>query len=214
MTTITCGRFVPRVLACLAVLLISASCGDVARTGRSPVYLVINNLLGIPGGGKGTLGNTLASDVVTIVTSGGTCSLQNPCPTVFNDGGQALLSVALKNVGPGGSPAQPTSNNAVTINRVHVEYVRADGRNTPGVDVPYPFDGAATGTVPPTGTLTLNFELVRSLAKEEPPLVQLVNTSAIITTIANVTFYGTDQVGNAVSVTGSIQIDFANFGDS
>ena len=30
---------------------------------------------------------------------------------------------------------------------------------------------------------------------------------------AKVTFYGTDQTGNDVSVTGTIQIDFGNFGD-
>jgi len=28
-----------------------------------------------------------------------------------------------------------------------------------------------------------------------------------------VTFYGTDRVGNDISVTGSIQVDFGNFGD-
>jgi hypothetical protein len=28
-----------------------------------------------------------------------------------------------------------------------------------------------------------------------------------------VTFYGQDRVGNAISVMGTIQIDFANFGD-
>jgi hypothetical protein len=101
----------------------------------------------------------------------------------------------------------------VTITRVHVEYVRADGRNTPGVDVPYPFDGATTGTVPASGTVTLGFELVRNTAKMESPLVQLKSSGIIITTVANCTFYGKDQVGNDISATGSIQIDFGNFGD-
>jgi hypothetical protein len=94
-----------------------------------------------------------------------------------------------------------------------VSYRRADGRNTPGVDVPFGFDGAVTGTVPVGGTLTLSFVLVRNVAKEEPPLVQLVRSATIITTIADVTFFGRDQVGNDMSITGSIQVDFGNFGD-
>ena len=43
--------------------------------------------------------------------------------------------------------------------------------------------------------------------------MQLRTSSNIITTIAKVTFYGTDRVGNDVSVTGQITIDFGNFGD-
>ena len=106
-----------------------------------------------------------------------------------------------------------STNNEVTITRYHVSYRRADGRNTQGVDVPYAFDGASTGTVPASGNITLGFELVRHVAKKEPPLIQLLTSSTIITTIADVTFYGQDRVGNEISVTGSLQIDFGNFGD-
>ena len=79
--------------------------------------------------------------------------------------------------------------------------------------MPYAFDGAVTGAVPSSGTLSLSFVLVRNIAKQEPPLVQLVASPSILTTIADVTFYGRDQVGNDISVSGSIQIDFGNFGD-
>jgi hypothetical protein len=80
--------------------------------------------------------------------------------------------------------------------------------------VPYGFDGAITGAVPPTGTATFGFEIVRSLAKSEPPLVQLAsNAGVLINAIAEVTFYGRDQAGNDVSVSGSISIEFGNFGD-
>jgi hypothetical protein len=106
----------------------------------------------------------------------------------------------------------PSSNSEVTISRYHVAYRRADGRNTPGVDVPYAFDGAATATTV-NGVLSLSFELVRHVAKMESPLVELGSNSAIITTIAEVTFYGRDQVGNDVTVSGTLQIDFGNFGD-
>ena len=109
--------------------------------------------------------------------------------------------------------ATPTSNNQVTITRYHVEFVRSDGHNVQGVDVPFAFDGAATLTISAGGNGTLGFELVRFLAKQESPLVQLVQNPIEIATVANVTFYGTDIVGNQISVTGSITVDFANFGD-
>lgn len=207
-------RSAPGLLA-LGVLLASAtSCSSTVRTGSAPVYLVIQQLVGAQGNHSSVTAGVLNSDVLTLVTAPAPCTTTNPCPTVFDDAGQVTLALALKDLGNPASPASPTSNNAVTINRIHVEYVRADGRNTPGVDVPYPFDGAATGTVPPTGTLTLGFELVRHIAKSESPLAQLVTGGGVLTTIANVTFYGQDQVGNVVSVTGSIQINFANFGDT
>jgi hypothetical protein len=207
-------RHTIKLIGLAAAIIAATSCGNAARDSRSPVYLVINQLAAARGDKPATFVGTLGSDVLTIVTSGGVCSLANPCPTVFGDPGQAIFSVSLKNIGSPTTPNAPTSNNAVTITRYHVKYRRADGRDTQGVDVPYEFDGAATGTVPPSGTLTLGFTLVRNIAKEDSPLVQLVNSSAILTTIADVTFYGTDQVGNEISVKGSIQIDFGNFGDT
>jgi hypothetical protein len=132
---------------------------------------------------------------------------------VFNDIGQVVLRVVPKDIGTPAAAATPSTNNEVTITRYHVNYRRSDGRNTPGVDVPYPWDGAATGTVQIGGSLTLTFELVRHDAKLEAPLADLANNITIINTIGEVTFYGHDRVGNAISVTGTIQIDFANFGD-
>jgi hypothetical protein len=198
----------PRTVLMLGALVAAASCGDVVREGRSSVFLTIDSLRAAQGNKPGSLAGTLLSDVITNVTSPAPCTNDNPCPTVFNDVGQVILRLAPKDVS-----VTPTSNNQVTITRYHVAYRRADGRNTPGVDVPYGFDGGVTGTIPPDGALTLGFEIVRHVAKEESPLVQLIRESTIISTIADVTFYGTDQVGNAISVTGSILIDFGNFGD-
>jgi hypothetical protein len=168
----------------------------------------MDSLEAAPGNKPGAMAGTLFSDVVTNVTSPEPCSTSNPCPTVFADVGQAILHLTPKDAG-----IAPTTNNQVTIRRYHVSYRRADGRNTPGVDVPHGFDGGATGTVPPAGSLTLGFELVRHSAKEEAPLIQLKVNPQVISTIADVTFYGTDQVGNDISATGSISIDFGNFGD-
>jgi hypothetical protein len=191
----------------------TVSCGDVARQGSSPVYLVIDTLTGIKGGvtqGSGT--TNLISDVVTNVSTPLPCTQDNPCPTIFNDLGSVVLRAPLKDIGAT-APLSPTSNNEVTLSRYHVEYIRADGRNTPGVDVPYAFDSALTGTIPAGGTVTLGFELVRSAAKLESPLVQLKTSPNIINVIAKVTFYGADRVGNNVTVMGQLGIEFGNFGD-
>jgi hypothetical protein len=125
------------------------------------------------------------------------------------------MRLGLKDIGQPDSPASPTENNTVTISRYHVEYRRTDGRNVPGVDVPYAFDGAATASVSRAGGTTFGFELVRIQAKEEPPLRALAGGGGAITisTIADVTFYGRDQAGNDVSVTGSITVDFADWAD-
>jgi hypothetical protein len=204
-------RTVSKIVLIAAVVAASVSCGDVVRQGRGPSMLVINQLSGASGGsgGASTFSGTLFSDVQVLVTSPDPCTPTRPCPTLFSDSGQASVSLVMKD-----ATIAPTSNNQVTINRYHIEYVRADGRNTRGVDVPYPFDGAVTGTVSGTTAATFTFEMVRHVAKQESPLVQLIQNPQIISTIAHVTFYGRDAVGNEISVTGSILIEFGNFGDA
>jgi hypothetical protein len=204
-------RTVSKIVLIAAVVAASVSCGDVVRQGRGPSMLVINQLSGASGGGRGanTFSGTLYSDVQVLVTSPAPCTPTSPCPTLFSDSGQVTVSLVMKD-----ATIEPTSNNQVTINRYHIEYVRADGRNTRGVDVPYPFDGAVTGTVAGTAATTFTFEMVRHVAKQESPLVQLIQNPQIISTIANVTFYGRDAVGNEISVTGSLLIEFGNFGDT
>ena len=201
-------RHITRLLCVAAFAVAAASCGN-ARDGRSPVFLGIDSLQGIAGGpSAGTATSTLISDIQRDVTSPAPCTTTSPCPTFFNDLGQATLRLALKDTT---SPTGPTSNNDVTITRYHVAYRRADGRNTPGVDVPFGFDGATTVTVAGTSATTVGFELVRTVAKEESPLVQLLSNNSIITMLADVTFFGKDRAGNDISVTGTIQIDFGSF---
>jgi hypothetical protein len=206
-------RLAVRLSLLAAAIAASVSCGDVARQGSSPVYLVIDTLQGqrgAPSLGQPTA--TLISDVITNVTSPSPCSQDNPCPTIFGDPGLVTLRAPLRNIG-GSTPLQATTNNEVTINRYHVDYIRADGRNVQGVDVPYSFDGAITGTIPANGTLQMGFQLVRVAAKEESPLVQLRNSNQFLSLIGQVTFYGQDRTGNAVSVMGQILIQVGNFGD-
>ena len=192
----------------------SVSCGSVIRDGKSPVYLVIEELLGSRGApSAGTASGNLVSDVITNVTSPPPCSPDTPCPTIFNDLGQASLRISPKNINPGGALTPPTLNNEVTITHYRVSYRRSDGRNTPGVDVPHGFGGGLTGTVPSSGSLEVGFDLVRHIAKMESPLIELQANQRVIQATAEVTFFGRDQVGNEMSVTGYILISFGNFGD-
>jgi hypothetical protein len=206
-------RIINRILVTVAAVA-AVSCGDVVRSGRAPVFLVIDSVEASRGGPTtGTFTSTLSSDVLTLVTTPAPCTTDNPCATIFGDSGRASLRLSPKDIGPVGAPTTPSSNNEVTITRVHISYRRTDGRNTPGVDVPFAFDTASTATVPAASAVTIGFPLVRNTAKEESPLVQLVTNGIIVSTIADVTFYGRDQVGNDISATGSIGIAFGNFGD-
>jgi hypothetical protein len=82
------------------------------------------------------------------------------------------------------------------------------------VDVPYPFDGAVTMTVTGPGSGT-TFTIVRNQAKAEAPLAALAGGggAVVISAIARVTFYGHDQTGREVSISGQISVNFADWGD-
>jgi hypothetical protein len=192
-----------RLLFALTVVMLGAGCGEMAREGGASSYLIVNALSAASGAEPNEFSGTLQSDVVTVVDG---------FPTIFNDIAEASFTMALKD--PGGSelPTTPTSNNFITINRYHVRFFRADGRNEPGVDVPYAFDGAFTLTVRNNET-SASFTLVRHQAKGEAPLAALGRNFLIISTIAEITFYGRDQTGREVSTIARIGVDFANFGD-
>jgi hypothetical protein len=185
--------------ACALSLFAMSGCGEMVRQGTGSSYLVINQLVAASGATPNAFSGTLNSDVQTVVDG---------VPTVFNDVAQVQLELAMKD-----ALTAPTTNNFVTITRYNVRYLRADGRNTPGVDVPSGFDGALTLTVDDTPK-TIGFELVRHIAKEQAPLRALSrNFAVIISTIAEITFYGRDQTGREVSVTGTILVNFGDFGD-
>jgi hypothetical protein len=192
----------------------ASACGDVARQGQSPVRVVINTLEGASGAQPDDLAGTVRSDVITLVNSPEPCSAATPCATLYNDVGRVTMSLMLKDPGTSVSPSAPSTLNQVTFTRYRVVYRRSDGRNTPGVDVPQPIDSALTFTVPNSGQVTAGFELVRHTAKQEAPLAALAINPTIIATVAEVSFYGRDQVGHDVIASGNIGINFGNFGDS
>ena len=169
----------------LAALFALGSCSDAVRTGQASSYMVLQSIT------AGTQNSAvLQSDVI-------------------QDNGTATIQVAMKD--PQGSA--PTEVNAITITQYHVQYVRSDGRNVQGVDVPFAFDSGTTATIPAAGSGTVAFTLVRVQAKLEAPLAALAHNGGqiVISTTAQVTFYGHDQSGRDVSVTGNIEVDFSDW---
>jgi hypothetical protein len=194
----------------LALALASGpACGPLQEAGRSGSYLMIDNLRGAPGVSPSEMSNALASDVLTVVTVG-----TNSAPTVFEDPGEVVFRLGLKDPGSPSAPNTPTLTNYITVTHYKIVYTRTDGRNTPGVDVPYPIEGGMTLTAV-GGTTTGSFILVRAQAKREAPLQALIGSGGAvhISTTAEVTFYGHDQAGNNVSVVGYITVNFADWGD-
>lgn len=184
-----------KLLILATVVAVSASCGDLVRQGHAPVTLVVKSLL------DGEDQSTLRSDVITK-------------GSINDDMAKVVMSLVLKDPGSLSVTNEPSLLNQVTITRYRVEYQRTDGRNVQGVDVPFAFDSAMTFTVPPDGDSDeFVFEIVRHTAKAEAPLLALSQSRGIINTIATITFWGHDQVGNNVSATATMGINFADFAD-
>ena len=192
-----------RLVVALTCALSLGSCTNENITAsRSSSILVIERIGAASGGtNDDPIPTFLESDVLT---NG----------SVFNDIGRVTTRLALKDPGTPESPTSPTSANFVTVTRYRVVYQRTDGRNAPGVDVPFPMDGAVTFTVV-SGPQTAEFILVRASAKLEQPLRPLVGGGGaiIINTLAEVTFYGRDQTGAEVIATGTITVNFADWAD-
>ena len=120
----------------------ATSCG---RTGRPCCWSSIR-MEAASGADPGTMGGFLLSDVQTLVeqqVDGETVRV----PTIFNDVGQATMRIILKDSGNGAvSRRRARGTTSPSTATTSCSY-RADGRNTPGVDVPYPVDGAVTATI-------------------------------------------------------------------
>jgi hypothetical protein len=172
------------------LVLMSSSCSDAVRQGTGSSYLVIASLTG----GQQNAA-TVESDVVS--DEGG----------ILQDSGQATFTLQMKD--PGG--LGPSAVNSITITQYRVEYIRSDGRNVEGVDVPFAFSSAVTATV--ADSASVSFTLVRAQAKHEAPLKALGGHGGAqhINTVARVTFFGRDQAGREVSVTGNIEVSFADW---
>lgn len=185
-----------KVLALLVVSVLgSGGCTpDWAKNGQSQVILLMTGI---------NEGSPLDSDVR--ISTGGICP--------------DLVPLRLENhfKNPVVADAGTGFRHDVTVERYEVRYFRSDGRNTPGVDVPYSITGNVAQEIQESSAATLNLEVVRRQAKLEPPLTHLAGGGGaiVVTMFAEVTLHArttTGEITNAVSA--RMQIDFADFGDT
>jgi hypothetical protein len=186
------------VIAALAM----ASCNATENQSTSGSMLQIVSLTGTDLLGKEG-STTVFSDVVT---NG----------SVINDNGVAELR-ALP-IDPFLSVKEITPYMDVLIDQIDVEFKRADGRNTEGVDVPYRFSQPVSMRAQINLATKIPFVLIRHVAKMEAPLLALREVPSaefVLQLIAVVTIHGKDLGGHRVApVTGYISVWCANFADA
>lgn len=186
----------------LAVALAGVNCNKNESKSQSAELLTVEQIMAR--GPDGSLGGTLASDVITC-TGSGVCS-------IIEDIGQ----VTIRNMPLNPDQTSPTSWQDVLLERYKVVYTRADGRNAVPEDVPYPFEASLQVNIRVNQTIPFGIILVRATAKTELPLVRLaegpIGEDQILAT-ANITFYGHDLSGHPVQAEGAMAIHFANWAD-
>lgn len=182
----------------LSAFLVLNSCNPVEDDSRSASRLIVDNILGRDA--DGTNANFLQSDVLLSTGS------------VRADSVSATLRAATLDP----DPLLGTSQyNDIVLTRYLVSFTRTDGRNVPGQDVPYPFEGSLSTVVKVGSTASVSLVLVREVAKLEAPLIELVDIGAetVLTCTAKIDFYGHDTVNRTVKATGYLTVYFANYVD-
>ena len=182
----------------LSALLLLVSCNPVEDDSRSASLLIVQNIQGQDAAGASA--HFLQSDVV--LTNG----------SVRADSVTATLRV--DTVDP--NPVMGVSQyNDIVVTRYLASFTRTDGKNVPGKDVPYPFEGSLSTVINAGSTAAVSLVLVREVAKLEAPLIELVDLGAevVLTCTAKIEFYGHDLANRAVTATGYLTVYFANYVD-
>lgn len=203
----------PALLILLAVALLSYACTRVEDNARSGSLLTISTVTGTAGGNGG------AANTAPMLSD--TCDNDNGAPqdpelcSVFNDNANVSFANDFLAIGPTATGQAPTFMNDVIVNRYRVDYFRPNGRNTPGVDVPFGIDGTMNLRVAIGGTSSGSIIVVRHEAKHESPLYELDNGSSegVLTVNAQLHFWGNDISGRVVDAIGYLEIHFANFAE-
>jgi hypothetical protein len=137
------------------------------------------------------------------------------CQAFWND--NAVLSFDLIAKNPNYKDINTRTVNDVIVQRYEVRYVRSDGRNVEGVDVPYKITGGLSTLVYlKSNTLTqAAIVVVRHTAKEEAPIITLLRNGneELINVTAAITVWGQTTSGDTVTATGYLPITFGDFGE-
>jgi hypothetical protein len=185
-------------LALLAASIFLPACNPLEDESRSNSILVVENITGKDM--SGTEAGFLQSDVVKKDNS------------ITADTAKATLSARFMDPAPILGTSQYSD---IMVTRYVVSFSRTDGRNRPGADVPFPFEGSLTTLVRVDSTASVNFVIVREAAKLEAPLVNLRDSAYgdILNMTAKIEFYGHDLTDKAVKATGYLTVYFANYVD-
>jgi hypothetical protein len=180
------------------------SCNPLENDSLSNTLLVINSIQGSDVDGNPS--DYSQSDVVKVDQTTGASYVTSDAATVS-------FSAEMLNQD---EDAQSSVFHDIIITRYIVTYSRSDGRNTPGVDVPYPFEGYLSTRVEVGTTTAVAFVVVREAAKLEPPLIDLQDggLGTVIQVTATIDFYGHDLANKTVKATGYLTIFFANYNDT
>ncbi len=191
-----------KILVVLPLILTFFSCNPIENETTSASRLIVENLMGTSMEGEDA--SYLQSDVLYQDPEDSTIT------TIYADPATVTFRALLLDPD---SVTGPSYLNDVTITRYVVTYTRSDGKNTEGVDVPYSFEGSLSVQVGIDSTASVVFIIVREVAKNERPLVDLVygTEEGVIQTTARVDFYGHDQANRKVQATGYLTVFFANY---
>jgi len=187
--------------ALVAALSFIGGCSAGTTGDTTNTIVTVDSVQGISGLAA-QAGDELFSDV---------CDNQGATPpncTVANDSVQVNLTARPKE-----QLRASGQLNDVVFDRYRVTYVRADGRNLPGVDVPYSFDGATNFTVPLNGNSSKSFSVVRQQEKLQPPLANLRfgGGAIVFSAIAQIDLYGRDVAGRPIAVRAVLNVTFGDF---
>lgn len=189
------------ILVSLTATILLISCNPIENDTTSASLLIVQDLSGKDVEGNDV--NFLQSDVLHVDPSSG-------AETIFADIASATLTAELINPL---STVGASQYNSIKIERYVVSYMRADGKSTEGVDVPYAFEGYLSVVVDAGASVEIPFVIVREVAKAEPPLVNLSEGRdvGVLEVQAKVEFYGQDLTNREVKATGYLTIFFANY---
>jgi hypothetical protein len=185
-------------LALLAASIFLPACNPLEDESRSNSILVVESVSGQDFSGADA--GFLQSDVL------------KKDNTITADIAKATLSARMLVPAPLLGASQYSD---IMVTRYVVSYSRTDGRNRPGADVPFPFEGSLTMLVRVDSTTSVDFVIVREAAKLEAPLINLRDSAYgdILNMTAKIDFYGHDLANKAVKATGYLTVYFANYND-
>ncbi len=187
----------------LLALILLLACNPIEDDSKSDSLLIVERITGVDTEGNEV--DFLNSDVIKI-------NSDTRASYVTADVAKATLRAALLDPAP---LMGASIYNDILVTRYVVNYTRSDGKNTPGVDVPYSIEGSLSALVRIDQTTDVSFIVVRETAKLEPPLVNLAigRADGVIVATAKIDFYGEDMTKRKVKATGYLTIEFANYID-